>query len=212
MTYQQFKTGIDYYIDTIIQDLDVMESIAEKVAMEEMEYFVKNGRRRWPTTVQQGPNDNPRHYSPSRCSIPLCMVCFAVMDFVGALIDDRENLTMDFKIDQFKRHSHLFFNKLSKRDDLNREDSLDKFQNFFRHSIMHSFLPKKGTGVGYEVDYSKFIDESSLFIHDRQGATALNVKFLVATVRNGLYTLKEIVNNEESCVDLLPRYEKIINV
>ena len=199
MEFINFQNDLKYYINTVLLDIIELEKIGDRIADEEFEEFQKNGNPcPTPTTDPLGYGYEPHQFVPSRCTIPMCMICFSVMDFIGSIIvDDIRPSTTEYRIKQFMKHSQLFFKSLANNEDLKTPTTAAKFENIFRHSIMHTFLPAPNYNVGYSVSYSKLINEYALFDKAFDGKEILNVKFLVRIVKKGLDEFKTSIEKED---------------
>lgn len=179
MEINEFKTFVNDSIKIIIADLDQLQTIAEK---EELETTTTQ------TTIR--PDDDSYLESNSqqisRCTIPIVMVCFSVIDMIGQWLKNKKD-------DDFGSSAYVFFKELSNIDDLKTKTSQEKFKENFRHSIMHSFFAKKGFRVSY-LPYQS----PSLFVDNFGNGSTLNVRFLLKVVREGLDFFKNEIRFENS--------------
>jgi len=206
MTFEEFNADITRYIEIVRLDLAALENIAEEVAQKEiMEIRVPP-----PTTNPHGMGQTPIAIAESRCTVPITMVCFSVIDFIGKLCDTNDAALTPKDLDDFEKHAKVFFTRLALRDDLKNGHTLNILQDFYRHSIMHSFLPVKNKGIGYSVSYTYHIEDNSLFSRSYTGMAILNVRYLLARVRDGLSAFEAILQEPALAADILENYKKHI--
>jgi hypothetical protein len=207
---EQIISDINYYIDTVLGDLDLLLPIADKIAIEEFEDNDNNGNScPPPTTSRSGNGYEPHQYISSRCTVPISMICFTAMDFIGKLIT--EDLEMKQNKNDFAFHSDNFLQKLLKNDSLKNPNKKDIIQNVYRNSIMHGFLPATTVLVGYSIAYSKRINDYSLFDSSFKNEVIFNVKYLAELVINGLSKLRKHLNSNDPIFKLIiTNYKTVI--
>lgn len=178
MTEEEFKYYALRMISTIQLDLDNLEAIAKSAG--------ETGSSSITFQSTRNPTDEGHFKVPdiSRCTIPLAMLCFATLDVFGFWAGKGTD-------GDFASTSTSFFSIISKRDDLKKLDTSTQLQDFYRHSIMHSFFPSPGYSVAY-LDY----DIDVLFPNYDEPLKLLNVRYLVKVVRIGLSLFEEILQDE----------------
>jgi hypothetical protein len=181
MTFEQFRCFIINTFAIVSADLNELEDIADKA-------------NNTSPSVRPQPTRRPQDITEcdeldidiSRCTIPIAMVCFSIIDMVGQWINKEEN-------DDFGLAAGNFFTTLVNRDDLKKGETIIKFKEQFRHGIMHSFFAR----TGYGVSYPEF-EGNSLFLDlDGKGST-LNVRYLVQALRTGMEELQTMLDNKDS--------------
>jgi len=139
------------------------------------------------TTIRPGDNYLPQESENiSRCTIPIAMVCFSVIDMIGQWINEQ----MD---DDFGNSAQAFISKLSKKDDLKNQNARTKIKDIFRNGIMHSFFAKSGFSVAYPT-----VDNNSLFVDLHGSGSTLDVKYLLKIVELGLTNLNLELKDKDS--------------
>lgn len=177
--YFQFKHFVEETIKIVSLDLNAMEQIAE-------------AGNSTTTTTQTTIRPGDEHlYTPetpkiSRCTIPIAMVCFSVIDMFGQWVNT-------FHDDDFAHSSSAFFERLAKKEDLKNTEASQKFKEAFRHGIVHSFFARQGFSITYP-----FFDSNTLFMGLHGNQATLDVKYLLKTVRLGMTTLKETLQHKEA--------------
>ncbi|HTE26971.1 hypothetical protein [Flavitalea sp.] len=210
MEFESFKNSIKKFVQFADLDLEKLTAIAEEKVAQEIEESRMNGIyiAPPPTTDPHGKGYEPVEIIETRCTIPISMVCFSVIDFIGSLLTRDKT---DNEKDSFLLHSRLFFQQVLERNDLDNPDSLKEFQNFYRHSIMHSYLPKSNMGIGFAVSYTYYLLSEALFERSYQGLTILNIRYLAKCTRQGLSIIKSsIENRNELAQKLFEQYAKMI--
>src|SRR6266542_788128 len=183
MTFQNFKTFVDETIEIISLDLDSLQKIADEGNAASVSSSLTTQ-----TTIRPGDEKFYVRESPKilRCTIPIAMVCFSVVDMFGQWINDHKD-------DDFGHSSSAFFQKLAKKDDLKNKDKSERLKEAFRHGIMHSFFARKGFSVTYP-----FYENNSLFMDITSKGSTLDVRYLLKIVRLGIQNLKAELTNEQS--------------
>ena len=177
--YLQFKHFVEETIDIILLDLDSIEQIAEAG---------NSTTTTTQTTIR--PSDEhlftPESPKVSRCTIPIAMVCFSIIDMFGQWVNN-------YIDDDFAHSSSDFFEKLAMKEDLKNGDASNKFKEAFRHGIVHSFFAKQSFSITYS-----FFESNSLFINIHGHQATLDAKYLLKIVRLGMGTLKETVQDDKA--------------
>jgi hypothetical protein len=156
---------LKFFIDMTQGDILLLKDVTERVATEEFDKLLQQHDILMPTTAREGPPDNPQTFIRSRCTVPLAMPCFAVLDFIGRLLGGQSGDAEEKGIkDNFQLHVKKFLNQLLDNHDIDRQDAATKLQTIYRNGIMHSYLPVGTIDIGYGVSYSGFMDEHTLFI------------------------------------------------
>lgn len=88
MTDEHFVNDLTYYCRTVLNDMDQMVAVADSVAQQEVDSYATAGKLIPPTTDPLGRNLEAYTYIPSCCTVPLSMLCFSVVDFIGRLLDE----------------------------------------------------------------------------------------------------------------------------
>lgn len=201
------KEELQYLCKIAQNDIDKLEEVARQEAendiiLNERGYFYP------PTTSQSGVSSQESYILKSRCTIPLSMVCFSIIDFLGKLTCDKQNPSSDNsgEKDKFKNRAQCFFKKLAKSDDLNNDSTANLFQDSYRHSITHAYLPSAGNGnIAYSVSYTKSLEEYALFpevSNEGKKEKILNVFRLVNATKVGIKSFCEKIQNQEGIVIL----------
>ena len=207
MTYEQFVNDLTYYCRTVLNDMDQMVAVADSVAQQEVDSYATEGKLIPPTTDPLGRNLEAYTYIPSRCTVPLSMLCFSVIDFIGRLLDKGyKGGEEDGSADNFIRYARNFFESLAGRDDLQRDETSTKLKINYRNSIMHTFLPSSTFRRGYSVSYSHIFDEQTLFCKWEQEKDVLNVKCLTNIVRTGVQKLEDLIQDRGRAELLFKNY------
>lgn len=179
MDFQEFRKCVNLTIEIVSLDLDQLQGIAEN-ANSSSTTTIETTNTPWDDSIQIGLIQNI-----SRCTIPIAMVCFSVIDMFGQWLNGKRC--------KFDKAANAYFRELLKKDDLKNTDSVKKFKEYFRNGVMHSFFAAKGFGV----KYSEY-DGNSLFLDiDGRGST-LDVRYLLTSVRRGLKFLSDELENGES--------------
>jgi len=183
MSFQDFRCFVLQTTDIVSLDLDQLQQIAD----------IGNATAASSSTITQSTrrpedeiscSDTPPDIS--RCTIPIAMVCFSIIDMVGQWLNENNN-------DDFGHSANAFFNKLSGKDDLKNHANSSKLKEYFRHGIMHSFFAKKGYSVAYPSH-----DNNSLFIDLDTKASTLDVRYLLKEIRSGMEVLKNKLQDDKS--------------
>lgn len=189
--FTAFKHFTEEMIETVCLDLEAMEKIAES-AGSTTSITVR-------TTIRPGDEHLHQVEEPkiSRCTVPIAMVCFSVLDMVGQWVND-------FKDDDFGHSASAFFTKLASRDDLKNTGITSRFKEVFRNGLTHSFFPKKGFSIAYN-----YFQGNSLFSNFHGDQTTLDIKYLLNVVRAGLAALKEALQDKDSelCREIFEGYK-----
>ncbi|MGV3766806.1 MAG: hypothetical protein ACO1NW_11815 [Chitinophagaceae bacterium] len=187
MNFQEFKEHANYLVNIVKKDLAKLEGIAKEVNNQSSS-----------TTLQTtlSPEDWKRYCErtsrkkedtdESRCTIPMAMLCFAIVDMVGQWLKGVAD-------DEFTVSAQRFFKDLANKSDLDKQESREKIKRFFRHGIVHSFFPKNG----YDITYPAF-EGRALFIDIQEAGKTLDVRYLASIVKEGMDTLIDVLENEES--------------
>lgn len=179
MEFQKYKQYVDETVNIVLLDLVELEKIAEAA-------------NRSTTTVQttRAPGYEyitiPEMPVISRCTIPMTMLCFAVIDMFGQWVNEHRD-------DDFAHSSSAFFKKLASREDLKNKITSKKFKDTFRHGVMHSFFATDGNGISYPK-----VEGKALFFSLDQQQSTLDVKYLLGIVRSGINNLKQTLLDEQS--------------
>lgn len=185
MTFKEFRCFVLNAIGIVKADLDELEYVAEKANSS-----LASTSSSTTTQTTKRPDDitdcDPLKIDLSRCTIPMAMVCFSIIDIIGQWLNEKED-------DDFGLAANNFFTHIANSGDLKNDEAIKKFKEQFRHGIMHSFFAKSG----YSVTYLTF-ESNSLFVDiDKRGAT-LDVRYLVKMVRKGMENLEDILKDENS--------------
>ncbi|AXE21169.1 hypothetical protein DR864_27245 [Runella rosea] len=184
-------------------DMIKLSDVAETSAREEAMKIVNSGRG-YHTTSSIGHNLSYAGTVHSKLTAPLAMTCFAIMDVIGKILDN-----CIIKLDDndsassgsFINHAREF-EKFINRDYLKNPKTAEKFQDAFRHSMAHCFLPGSTKRVAYEITYHyEFANEPLIF--DRGTEYVLNVKCLSAMTQNvleKLITMTKLAQKEDQVV------------
>jgi hypothetical protein len=183
MTFQDFKQFVEETIIIVSADLDELQKIAEKGNETPSSSSLTFQSTIRPDGEYLFSNPTPKI---SRCTIPIAMICFSIIDMFGQWIND-------YNDDDFGHSSVAFFKKLAKKDDLNGSPANAKFKEQFRHGVIHSFFAKKGFSVTYP-----FNENNSLFVDYTTEKSTLDIKYLLKIVREGMENLKLELLNEQS--------------
>lgn len=228
----QLKSSLIYFLDTVSADIETLEDIAVKVAKEEADMVKRNtGWDSHTTTFPNGQSPGPKCVgTKSRCTIPLAMLCFSTMDFLGALLKQklsrgangmsnaaaknqyRENSKPK---DEFILHAQLFISQLSKKSDVIRPKNEKILQEAYRNSIAHSFLPSSSSAFGFYVSHSDTLDDYTLLQNVEYkneyniAGVMLNVKCLTKLVKDGIETFRLLIESNEAEA-IFSKYEQII--
>lgn len=118
-------------------------------------------------TTQRPPLSHFEHAitQPSRCTIPLAMICLSIIEFLGNLVSPTCNLT-------FQNGAKYFF---CYADENISNEERELLRDIFRNGIMHSFFPKS-IEIGITFD-SSIENRMELFI-PFDNKIILNVNFL----------------------------------
>jgi hypothetical protein len=183
MTFQQFRCFIWSTIEIVSRDLDVLEGIANEV-----NNALSSSSTTAQTTKRPGDVNNCEHVliDVSRCTIPIAMVCFSVIDMIGNWLNEKEE-------DDFSLAAGNYFSVILKNDDFKNNNSKQKIKEHFRNGIMHSFFSMKGFSVAYPP-----FDGNSLFIDLEGKSNTLDVRYLAKMVRKGFDNLMKIIDDSKS--------------
>ena len=181
-TFSDFKSFVLKATEIILLDLEQLKIIGDTGNENSGSLTVTVQ-----TTIRPGDNYPPQESENiSRCTIPIAMVCFSVIDMIGQWINEQRD-------DDFGNSAHAFISKLSKKDDLKKQNARTKIKDIFRNGIMHSFFAKQGFSVTYPT-----IENNSLFVDLNSNGSTLDVKYLLKVVELGLTNLKLELNDEKS--------------
>lgn len=182
MNYREFRCFVLNTISIVSADLDELELIAERAneTSRSSSLTIQTTKR----PEDQGDCDDMT-VDISRCTIPMAMVCFSIIDMIGQWLKKIED-------SDFRSSASIFFKDLVDRHDLINDAALERFKEDFRNGIMHSFFAKKG----FAVTYAHF-EGNSLFIEENGNANILDVRYLIKIVRLGLETILNNLDNEE---------------
>lgn len=183
--YNYFKHFVDQTIQIIRLDLDEMEKIAINNTIAARDPTLSSTTTT-KTTIRPGSEVvySCKSDEISRCTIPIAMVCFSVIDLFGRWLNIPHN-------DDFGNSAQSYFSKIAKRDDLKNPVTHTHIKECYRHSVMHSFFAQNGYGLAYnESDQILFSSDSHTSIE------SLNVKYLLEVVRVGMTNLERVVKNE----------------
>lgn len=208
MEYDQFVNDLTFYIHTAINDIDKLVEVADAIAQAEVVEYASKGMLRPPTTDPLGRPREVYTYIPSRCTVPLSMLCFSVIDFIGKLLDEGYERDEEGGADNFIRYSRSFFSVLANRSDLNGSAG-SKFKDNYRNSIMHTFLPSSTKARGYSVSFTRMIDERTLF-QNWGDEDILNVKCLSSITKAGLQKLEGVIKDKNASEILFKNYQIFI--
>lgn len=177
--FWKFKNFVDETVEIVMLDLKAIEEIAEAG---------NSAVTTTQTTIRPGDENLYRLESPkiSRCTIPLAVVCFSVIDMLGQWVNK-------FSDDDFAHSSSAFFEKLAMKEDLKNEGASLKFKEVFRHGIVHSFFAKQGFSITYPT-----FESNTLFLSLHGSQTTLDIKYLLKIVRSGMANLINSLKEEES--------------
>jgi hypothetical protein len=202
---------LNYFINTTRGDILLLKNLAEKVGSEEFDEMLQQHHIVLPTTVREGPPDNPQTFIRSRCTIPLTMACFAVLDFIGTLLSD-SNVEEKGVKDEFQLHAKRFLNQLLNNHDIDRQNAAEKLQSIYRNGIMHNYLPVGNIDLGYSVSYSGFMDEHTLFIEQKfdRAEVILNVKCLTALTISGLSAFETLLMSDQDNRNIILQYNQFL--
>jgi hypothetical protein len=177
--FQNFKHFVEETIEIISLDLEAMEQIAESG---------NSSTTTTQTTIRPGDEHlfTPESPKVSRCTIPIAMVCFSVIDMFGQWVNE-------FHDDDFAHSSSAFFERLASKEDLKNEKAKKIFKEAFRHGIVHSFFARQGFSITYP-----FFQGNALFMNLHGQYATLDVKYLLSVVRSGMATLKEALVDADS--------------
>lgn len=175
----QFKHFVSETIEVVTLDLEALEKIAEAG---------NSATTTTQTTIRPGDEHLhiPEQPKISRCTIPIAMVCFSVIDMFGQWVNEYHD-------DDFGHSSSAFFKHLAFKEDLKNEKAYQVFKEAFRHGIVHSFFTRKGFTVSYP-----YFQNNALFMSLHGNQATLDVKYLLAVVRLGMTTLKETLATQQS--------------
>lgn len=198
-------------LSIVMSDIEALEKVAMDAAKDDTFNAFKNGELEVPTTLPLGASYSFKTETilKSRLTVPLTMLCFSIIDLIGKLLSDKEeflekskrgkstdNKESSMEKDSFLSHAQAFFSQLAKRDELKNDLSARRFQEAYRHSISHAFLPGATQSVGYQVSYSHTLEGYSLFF-DKRNEVILNVKLLTELTKSGINELIGILTKNE---------------
>lgn len=193
MDFEEFKCQTKSTVNIILLDLQTLKDIAEQVN-KSISSTTGIETTKWPSGETNLKSDAT---TISRCTVPIVMVCFSSIDMFGQWLKKNED-------DDFGTSAFEFFNKLLKRDDLNKETTQEKLRVNFRNCIMHSFFSSDQTSITYPQ-----YESSSLFLDVLGTGVTLNAKYLLNMVCKGLEVLiKEIENESEIGQGLFSGYKR----
>ena len=181
-TFADFKVFVLKATEIVLLDLDKLKKIGD-----EGNAISGSQTTTVQTTIRPGDNYPPQESENiSRCTIPIAMVCFSVIDMIGQWINEQRD-------DDFGNSAHAFISKLSKKDDLKKQTARTKIKDIFRNGIMHSFFAKQGFSVTYPT-----VENNSLFVDLNTIGSSLDVKYLLKLVELGLTNLNLELNDNNS--------------
>lgn len=145
-------------------DLDKLSEIADKLAQEEAMNLVNSGKGHY-TTSPIGHNLSYAGRLRSKLTVPLAMTCFSMMDLlgktlVGAMLQDDDSSKDS---GSFIKHARAF-EKLGGKDYLKNDGAAQIFQDAFRHSIAHGFLPGATSKIAFHVSYRRLLWLSKSYV------------------------------------------------
>ena len=174
-TNYQVRQYLSFFIDTVQKDISNLLLIANKGEQEYNE-GVRNGlydRARLRTTLNP---DTTVFYTfgeqPSRCSIPLAMMCLSSIEVLGSLID----LT-GYKRDFYNSAKLFFAYALKPLSD----NELKLLRSIYRNGLMHGFFPK-GQKIG--ITYDSSLNSLTVLFYIESGHVILNVNRLCSITKD----------------------------
>jgi len=188
---------LSYLQKTSLLDIERLKLIAN----EGEEEYINNlpplhslGPDEIPTT-QRPPLSHFEHAitQPSRCTIPLAMMCLSIVEFLGNLVSPSCNLT-------FQNGAKYFF---CYADENISNEERELLRDIFRNGVMHSFFPK-GIEIGITYD-SSLENRRELFI-PFDNKIILNVNFLSHIV---IHVLNKILIDTSIHEDVGSNLQKI---
>lgn len=171
----QVRQYLAFFIETVQKDISNLVEIADKG---EREYLVglRNGlydREQLRTTLNP---DTTIFYTfgeqPSRCSIPLAMICLSSIEILGSLL-----CSTGYKRD-FYNSAKVFFNYAS--NPLN-DNELKLLRSIYRNGLMHGFFPK-GQKIG--ITYDSSLNSRTELFYIENDHVILNVNRLCSVTRS----------------------------
>lgn len=192
--------------DYLQADIQQIEAISIPLAQREAEEFW-SGTTTLETTGQDG---NAVKIADgifeSRCTVPLCMLIFSGIDFLGRMARVWSELWDPEKKGDtsFATHAKLFFEILAQTEDLKKSDRAVLLEKKFRHSLAHSFLPvASDLKYSYTIAYrSPNVTAPALFIEESE-RLILNVQYLSVKFKAGLDTFERKINEGDNLEQLI---------
>lgn len=179
MEFKNFKSFVDETNEIVLLDLKALENIAEAGNSSTTTFQTTRAPGYEYITIPETPR-------VSRCTIPIAMVCFSVIDMIGQWVNEHHD-------DDFSHSSSAFFKHLALRDDLKNPETSRVFKATFRHGVIHSFYANGGFGISYPI-----YDSNSLFSSLNVEKSTLDVRYLLKIVRSGMNKLNQALLNEQS--------------
>lgn len=188
--FLKFKTFVKKTTEIVSLDLDAMERIARSI---------DSNNETIQTTIR--PCDEHLKISKtsyvSRCTIPIVMTCFAIIDLFGQWVSE-------YSDDDFAHSSSAFFRHLADKDDLKNEAVCQLLKKTFRHGVVHSFFAEQGFGITYPNLECNIL---FLSVNGPQQDT-LNAKYLLSIVRLGMSTLNSMDESDPISVRAFSGYKR----
>lgn len=195
-------------------DLDKLSSVADDAAREEATNLLKSGKGNY-TTSPKGHDLSHAGTVHSMLTVPMAMTCFSMIDLLGKILVGNVVLKEDVSSKDsgdFIKHARAFENFAGK-DYLKNEKPAQIFQDAFRHSMAHGFLPGATKKVAFHVSYHYQLWEEPLFLNDDPKVYILNVKCLTAVTKAGVGKLADMAGQQgitEQLKQILDAFAKVV--
>lgn len=185
---------LSFLRETVEKDIEKLKKIAKEG---EEEYYKKLppphsfAPDEIPTTLLPPPTHFEHTFEqPSRCTIPLAMVCLSTIELLGNLLTRSEAKGFQKGAKEFFEYAGI--STTNPQRELLRE--------IYRNGLMHSFFPKmEEFGVSYDSSLER---KRELFIENKN-RLILNVNFLSNTV---LYVLNKLAEDKAKQKDIENRF------
>ncbi|KAA2239113.1 hypothetical protein F0L74_23160 [Chitinophaga agrisoli] len=186
MSYNDFRTQVTYMVTVIENDLEKLKSLAEDAngKISTMSSTTTNETTKAPGDWVGQSQESRTLINVSRCTIPIAMVCFSVIDMMGQWMKVKHD-------DDFGSSAHTFFAELAGRNELSNEDRKQKIKEYFRHGVMHSFFMRERCSVAYPP-----YDTNTLFVDFEINKCTMDVRFLLQVVQTGMKNMLTYLEDE----------------
>jgi hypothetical protein len=189
-------TFLKFYTETIIKDIEELKAVAENGEKEYLENMLATQLvdLEHPTTVKPPLTflDYQIEVQPSRCTIPLAMLCLAVGEGIGNLLGAGND---------FMNRINAFFHYA---DVETTHEERDLLRGLYRNGVMHTYLPKGDLGITYD---SSLDLVTKLFLEQGRNTVILNVNYLCRITES---VLDRILDDEAVKVTVTQNLGRII--